>query len=141
MGFFLVTGINLHLITPIVCIVCIFYTTLVSTTMYLILITLTYIIEMKGWHINVDAVTMPVKRNLKSAIAIKSPGPMMVNINSDISRGPSFIKAGEVIISSGTIMEKIKHKLSSTRSDSSSGAITPSLFIITFLVQRAGVHM
>jgi hypothetical protein len=31
--YFTVTGINLHLITPIVCVVCIFYTTLVSWIM------------------------------------------------------------------------------------------------------------
>lgn len=30
-----VTGINLHLVTPVVCIVCIFYTTLVSTSISL----------------------------------------------------------------------------------------------------------
>lgn len=33
---FAVTGINLHMITPIVCLVCIFYTTLVSICLTLI---------------------------------------------------------------------------------------------------------
>lgn len=33
----LVTGINLHLITPIVCVVCIFYTTLVRNSVVIII--------------------------------------------------------------------------------------------------------
>lgn len=35
--FILVTGINLHLITPIVCVVCIFYTTLVRIFIIIII--------------------------------------------------------------------------------------------------------
>ncbi|KAJ8951880.1 hypothetical protein NQ318_019856, partial [Aromia moschata] len=107
LAFSQVTGINLHLVTPVVCVVCIFYTTLVRDTP-------------RYYGILYDCSISP-SRKRRSLDESSRPGTKNTKRTHSVRRGLSNRTMGDAIISSGSSTDIMSASISiMSRASSSS---------------------